>query len=359
MKRRKDIRKGAQGYRRINQMAMRTLSSDGILVSSSCSLHLQPRQHMDLLLASARHLDRSLVMFHQGHQAADHPYSSGNSGDCLLEVIRRPGGAGLIYVGPSRFRPNCHPDRTSGGALVRPHVPGRFRCWLVAGAGSRTSIPHRVGHWRKSTICSSTSPLGIVLGGRIGYVLFYGFEGWLRDPLVLIRIWEGGMSFHGGLIGVLVAMALYGRRTGRPFFVVTDFIAPLIPPGLFFGRIGNFINGELWGRATELPWGVRFHGYGAGEVARHPSQLYEALLEGLVLFVILWWFSARPRPTMAVSGLFLLGYGLFRTFVEFFREPDDHLGFLAFDWVTMGHLLSLPMLLCGSLFLFVAYRRRG
>jgi phosphatidylglycerol:prolipoprotein diacylglycerol transferase len=201
--------------------------------------------------------------------------------------------------------------------------------------------------------------LGIVLGGRIGYVVFYGFDAWLADPLVLIRIWEGGMSFHGGLLGVLVAMALFGRRTGRPFFVVTDFIAPLIPPGLGFGRIGNFVNGELWGRATDLPWGMRFHGYGAGEFARHPSQLYEAFLEGLVLFLILWLFSARPRPVMAVSGLFLLCYGSFRVIVEFVREPDQHLGFLALDWITMGHLLSVPMLLFGALFMTLAYRKRG
>jgi len=201
--------------------------------------------------------------------------------------------------------------------------------------------------------------LGIVLGGRVGYVLFYGFEAWLADPLVLIRVWEGGMSFHGGLIGVLVAMALFGRRTGRRFFVVTDFIAPLIPPGLGFGRIGNFINGELWGRATDLPWGMQFHGYGAGDMPRHPSQLYEALLEGLALFAILWLFSARPRPVMAVSGLFLLCYGSFRMAVEFVREPDQHLGFMALDWVTMGHVLSLPMLFFGALFMYLAYRSRG
>ncbi|MDX1605576.1 MAG: prolipoprotein diacylglyceryl transferase [Candidatus Competibacterales bacterium] len=200
--------------------------------------------------------------------------------------------------------------------------------------------------------------LGVILGGRVGYVLFYSFEALLADPLMLVRIWEGGMSFHGGLLGVLLAMALYARRIGRGFFEVTDFIAPLIPPGLFFGRIGNFINGELWGRVTDLPWGVVFHTPGAGPLPRHPSQLYEAALEGLALFVILWVYSARPRPTMAVSGLFLLAYGGFRFLIEFVRQPDAHLGYLAFGWLTMGQLLSLPMLLGGAGLMILAYRRQ-
>jgi len=197
--------------------------------------------------------------------------------------------------------------------------------------------------------------LGVVLGGRIGYTLVYNFPGFVADPLVLFRIWQGGMSFHGGLVGVLIAMWLYGRRTGRTFFQVTDFIAPMVPVGLGAGRIGNFINGELWGRPTDLPWGMVFPFVDARP--RHPSMLYEALLEGLVLFVILWVYSRRPRPTMAVSGLFLLCYGVFRFLVEFVRQPDAQIGYLAFDWLTMGHVLSLPMIVLGAAFLIYAYRR--
>ena len=199
--------------------------------------------------------------------------------------------------------------------------------------------------------------LGVVLGGRVGYVLFYNFGLFLQDPLMLFRIWQGGMSFHGGLLGVLFAMWLYGRRTQRRFFEVTDFIAPLIPLGLGAGRIGNFINGELWGRPTDLPWGMVFPF--VDNQPRHPSMLYEALLEGLVLFVILWLYSARPRPTMAVSGLFLICYGVFRFAVEFVRQPDAHLGFLAFEWVTMGHVLSLPMIAFGVLFMWWAYKGKA
>jgi phosphatidylglycerol:prolipoprotein diacylglycerol transferase len=198
--------------------------------------------------------------------------------------------------------------------------------------------------------------LGVVLGGRIGYTLVYNFPGFIADPLVLFRIWQGGMSFHGGLVGVLIAMWLYARRTGRTFFQVTDYIAPLVPVGLGAGRIGNFINGELWGRPTDLPWGMVFPFVDARP--RHPSMLYEALLEGVVLFVVLWVYSRRPRPTMAVSGLFLLCYGVFRFLVEFVRQPDPQLGFIAFGWLTMGHLLSLPMIILGAAFLIYAYRRR-
>lgn len=198
--------------------------------------------------------------------------------------------------------------------------------------------------------------LGVILGGRIGYILFYNFEVFLHDPLVMFRIWQGGMSFHGGLLGVLIAMGLYAHKINRGFFEVTDFIAPLIPPGLFFGRIGNFINGELWGRVTDVPWAMVFHSPGAGNLPRHPSQLYEAVLEGIALFIILWLYSSKPRPTMAVSGLFLLCYGIFRFFIEFFRQPDLHIGFIAFNWLTMGQLLSLPMILLGAVFMAWAYR---
>jgi phosphatidylglycerol:prolipoprotein diacylglycerol transferase len=201
--------------------------------------------------------------------------------------------------------------------------------------------------------------LGVILGGRIGYVVFYGFSAFLHNPLMLFKVWEGGMSFHGGLLGVLIAMLLFTRKVNKGFFEVTDFLAPLIPPGLFFGRIGNFINGELWGRVSDLPWAMVFHTPGAGPLPRHPSQLYEAALEGVVLFIVLWLYSARPRPTQAVSGLFLVGYGVFRFVLEFVREPDVQLGYIAFDWLTMGQLLSLPMILFGVWLLVLAYRREA
>lgn len=196
--------------------------------------------------------------------------------------------------------------------------------------------------------------LGVMLGGRVGYVLFYNFSELLHDPLMLFRVWQGGMSFHGGMLGVALAMWLYGRRNRRTFFEVTDFVIPLIPFGLGAGRIGNFINGELWGRPTDVPWGMIFpHVDGT---LRHPSMLYQAFLEGVVLFAIVWIYSARPRPQMAVSGLFLLCYGIFRFAVEFVREPDRHIGFVAFEWVTMGHLLSSPMIVCGAVFMVWAYK---
>lgn len=199
--------------------------------------------------------------------------------------------------------------------------------------------------------------LGVVVGGRLGYVLFYDFSHFLRSPLSLFMVWQGGMSFHGGLLGVLIALWWYGRRHGRSFFEVTDYIAPLVPLGLAAGRIGNFINGELWGKATDLPWAMVFPNPSAGGVPRHPSQLYQAFLEGIVLFIILWWFSKKPRPTMAVSGLFLLGYGVFRFLVEFVRVPDQQIGYLAFGWVTMGQALTVPMILFGAVLLGWAYKK--
>ena len=198
--------------------------------------------------------------------------------------------------------------------------------------------------------------LGVILGGRVGYILFYGFAGVLHDPLLLFRIWEGGLSFHGGFLGVLLAMLLFARKYQKGFWSTMDFVAPLIAPGLLFGRIGNFINGELWGRVTDLPWGMVFRQTGDG-LPRHPSQLYEAALEGVALFVIVWLFSARPRPTMAVSGVFALGYGVFRFLVELVRQPDPQLGYLAFGWLPMGQLLSLPLVAVGVILLTLAYRR--
>lgn len=213
--------------------------------------------------------------------------------------------------------------------------------------------------------------LGVIAGGRLGYMLFYGFDQILANPLNLLKVWEGGMSFHGGLLGVSLAMWLFGRRHGLHFFQVADFMAPLVPPGLFFGRVGNFINAELWGgpssgalgmqvpcdRAPELCARVGRATDGLHSQPVHASQLYEAALEGLVLLLILWAFSSRPRPMMAVSGLFLLLYGLFRFAVELVRTPDAHIGYLAFGWLTMGQLLSTPMILVGILLLGLAYGR--
>lgn len=195
--------------------------------------------------------------------------------------------------------------------------------------------------------------LGVILGGRIGYVLFYGLKFWAGDVWYPLKIWEGGMSFHGGLIGVAIAMMLFAWRRGRNVGDVYDFTAPLPPLGLFFGRIGNFINGELWGKTTTVPWGFEVNGQ-----VRHPSQLYEAALEGLLLFAVLWWFTARPRPRLAPSALFLLIYGAVRSLIEFVRVPDEHIGYLAGGWLTEGQLLSLPMIIVGVVLLAWAYHTR-
>jgi phosphatidylglycerol:prolipoprotein diacylglycerol transferase len=217
--------------------------------------------------------------------------------------------------------------------------------------------------------------LGVVLGGRVGYVLFYNFGAFLSDPLMLFRTWEGGMSFHGGLLGVLAAGWWWSRRQRLHFFDTVDFVAPLVPVGLGLGRLGNWIGGELWGKPTGGDWGVvfprtlppelaaldpaalraQFEAGALAVYARHPSQLYQVLLEGVVLFAALWWFSSRPRPRYAVSGLFALLYGLFRFAVEFVREPDAHIGYLAFGWLTMGQVLSLPLVALG---LFLLWRSR-
>jgi phosphatidylglycerol---prolipoprotein diacylglyceryl transferase len=189
--------------------------------------------------------------------------------------------------------------------------------------------------------------LGLVLGARLGYVLFYDLAAYMSDPLSMLQIWRGGMSFHGGLIGLCLVGWLFGRKNGKSFLQVADFVCPLAPIGLLAGRLGNFINGELWGGPTSLPWGVLFTDPRAGGLPRHPSQLYEAGLEGAVLFAALWIYSAKPRPAGAVTGLFLAFYGLARFLVEFVREPDPQLGYLAFGWLTMGQVLCLPMILIG------------
>jgi phosphatidylglycerol:prolipoprotein diacylglycerol transferase len=213
--------------------------------------------------------------------------------------------------------------------------------------------------------------LGVVGGGRIGYLLFYDLQSFLANPLIIFSVWEGGMAFHGGLIGVLLAMWYFAHKEGRTFFDATDFIAPLVTIGLGAGRLGNFINAELWGGVTSLPWGIRVPCIESDNLCArlglppdtvysppvHPNQLYEFLLEGVLLFTILWLFSAKARPRMAVSGLFLICYGTFRIAIEFVRLPDLHIGYLAFDWLTMGQLLSIPMILFGLLLLFLAYRK--
>ncbi|HEX7802913.1 MAG TPA: prolipoprotein diacylglyceryl transferase [Pseudoxanthomonas sp.] len=219
--------------------------------------------------------------------------------------------------------------------------------------------------------------LGVVLGGRIGYILFYSFGAFLDNPLMIFKVWEGGMSFHGGLLGVMVAALWWTRKQKMHFFDTMDFVAPLVPAGLGFGRIGNFIGAELWGKYTQAGWGVIFPStdpnvlklglnaaqlqaqYAAGALdkfARHPSQLYQAFLEGLVMFCVLWWYSRKPRPRYAVSGMFALLYGVFRFLVEFVRVPDEGIGYLAFGWLTMGQVLSLPLIVLG-LFLFWLSRR--
>jgi len=186
--------------------------------------------------------------------------------------------------------------------------------------------------------------LGVILGGRLGYVLFYKPGYYAAHPLEVFAVWQGGMSFHGGLLGVIVAMVFVARRQGVDFLRLMDFIAPLCPLGIAAGRLGNFINGELYGRVTDVPWGMLFrHG---GDAPRHPSQLYQFALEGLALFFLLWWFSSKPRARGQVSALFLVGYGVFRFIAEFGREPDAFLGLLALGF-TMGQWLSLPMIAAG------------
>ncbi|MEO5623794.1 MAG: prolipoprotein diacylglyceryl transferase [Dokdonella sp.] len=217
--------------------------------------------------------------------------------------------------------------------------------------------------------------LGVIVGGRVWYMLSYVSLDWIiHDPLALLRVWDGGMSFHGGLLGVVIACALWSRRNALHFFDTIDFVAPLVPIGLGLGRLGNFINGELWGRHTDLPWGMIFPGalealgktrdqlyqvYLAGGLnneARHPSQLYEFGLEGVVMFTVLWLYSRKPRPRYAVSGLFGVMYGVFRFAIEFVRQPDAQLGYLAFGWLTMGQVQSLPLIVIGLVLLWMSRR---
>lgn len=187
--------------------------------------------------------------------------------------------------------------------------------------------------------------LGVILGGRIGYMLFYNTQELLHQPWALFKIWEGGMSFHGGLIGVIIAIWLFARRFNKKFWEVGDFVAPLVPVGLGAGRAGNFINGELWGRVTDVPWAMVYSH--VDNQPRHPSELYEFGLEGIALFILVWCYASKPRATGRVAAVFLMGYAVCRLIAECFREPDPQLGYLAFNWLTMGQLLSIPMLLLG------------
>jgi phosphatidylglycerol:prolipoprotein diacylglycerol transferase len=195
--------------------------------------------------------------------------------------------------------------------------------------------------------------LGVILGGRLGYVFFYKASYYLAHPLEIFAVWQGGMSFHGGFLGVLVAMAWFAHKQKLHWLQLTDFIAPLVPPGLAFGRLGNFINGELWGRPTDVPWAMIFPK--VDNLPRHPSQLYEFALEGVLLFALLWLYARKPRPVGAVSGVFLIGYGSFRFIAEFSREPDDFLGLLSWG-MSMGQWLSLPMVIAGIAMLFWSKR---
>ncbi|MEI7062860.1 prolipoprotein diacylglyceryl transferase [Dickeya chrysanthemi] len=249
-----------------------------------------------------------------------------------------------------------------------------FAMWLAVRRANKPS-----SGWHKDEVENLLyfGFLGVFVGGRLGYVLFYALPSFLDNPLYLFRVWDGGMSFHGGLLGVISVMLWFAHRTKRHFFQVSDFIAPLIPFGLGAGRLGNFINGELWGRVTtDTPWAMLFPGSRAedmtlaagnpqwqaifnqyGVLPRHPSQLYELLLEGVVLFIILNLFIRKSRPMGSVSGLFLIGYGSFRIIVEFFRQPDAQLGL--FSGISMGQILSVPMVLAGILMMVWAYRRQS
>lgn len=254
------------------------------------------------------------------------------------------------------------------------YVIGFAAAWLLA--RRRASAPEST--WRPIDVDDLIffSAIGVIAGGRIGWLIFYGIEQVIEDPITIIQIWKGGMSFHGGLLGVIIAVALFARRRSRKLADVLDFLAPLPGLGILAGRIGNFINGELWGKPTDGPWGVvldptLLHASQRDEALRlcerfsvdpcvlqvHASQLYQGLLEGLLVFLILWFYTAKPRPRLAPSGVFLIGYGVFRFLVEFVRIPDENRGYLLFDWVTMGQILSTPMILVGIALLVIAYRR--
>ncbi len=229
-----------------------------------------------------------------------------------------------------------------------------FAWWLAA---RRSTQPGAAVRREQVDDLIFFSAVGVVLGGRVGYVLFYGTDRLLDDPLWALRVWEGGMSFHGGMLGVIFANWLYARAHKIDFGYLLDFVAPLVPLGLGLGRLANFVGQELWGRATDAPWAMVFP-RDPLQLARHPSQLYQFALEGVLLFALLLWFSSKPRPKLAVGGLFVFGYGAQRFAVEFFRQPDTHIGLDAFGWMTRGQLLCVPMIAFGLYLLYNACGRR-
>jgi phosphatidylglycerol:prolipoprotein diacylglycerol transferase len=222
-------------------------------------------------------------------------------------------------------------------AFLGTYVLGRWRIARGQGGGATLALLDDLQFF---------GVLGVILGGRLGYVLFYKPAYYLSHPLEIFAVWQGGMAFHGGFLGVLLAMLWVARRHQLRWLAVTDFIAPLVPIGLAAGRLGNYLNGELWGRVTDVPWGMLFAHPAAGALPRHPSQLYQMGLEGFTLFALLWWHARRPRPLGELSALFLIGYGSLRFIAEWFREPDDFLGLLSLGW-SMGQWLSLPMIVAG------------
>ena len=219
--------------------------------------------------------------------------------------------------------------------------------FLLAWSLARWRIAHFHLNWRAQELSDLLfyAALGVVIGGRLGYMLFYNTHALWDNPWLVFKVWQGGMSFHGGLLGVFIAVAVFARQSKRTFWAVADFVAPLVPLGLAAGRLGNFINGELWGRVTSMPWGMVFPG--VDDKPRHPSQLYEMGLEGLLLFAVVWWYARKPRAEGLVSAVFLVSYALLRALAECFREPDSTVGFIAWGWLTEGQLLCLPLLLLG------------
>lgn len=234
------------------------------------------------------------------------------------------------------------------------YVIGFLLIWTAASFRAKKSN----GLWTKDQLSDLIfyGIVGVLLGGRLGYVLFYNLPEYAANPIEIFKVWDGGMSFHGGVLGVIIALYLFGKKNNKNLFQVGDFILPFVPIGLAAGRIGNFINGELWGKVTNAPWAMIFP-TDPSHLPRHPSQLYECFLEGILLFVILWFYSRKTKPRMAVSGMFLLLYAIFRFAVEFVRVPDPQLGYILWGWLTMGQILSIPMFIFGAFFIYRGYTK--